>query len=429
MGVSPLNSYLDSVGAPSFERGCNFATGGSTILPANANSISPFSFRIQVAQFVRFKARVLELLAKDKKLRKFLPSEDSFRQGLYMFDIGQNDLDAALYSKSEDQVTALIPTILAELEIGIKVLLAKDLDTMGVSPLNSYLDSVGAPSFERGCNFATGGSTILPANANSISPFSFRIQVAQFVRFKARVLELLAKDKKLRKFLPSEDSFRQGLYMFDIGQNDLDAALYSKSEDQVTALIPTILAELEIGIKTLYNEGARNFWIHNTGPLGCLPRIIAIFGKDPSTLDEVGCVKVHNHAAMLFNTQLHSLSMKFQEQLPESNVTYTDIFSIKFNLISNFSQLGFKQPLSACCGYGGPPLNFDTRIACGETKNLNGTLVTAKPCNNTDEYVNWDGNHYTEAANLFISSQILSGKYSGPASIDEYPIFSWLQVE
>ncbi|CAK9151026.1 unnamed protein product [Ilex paraguariensis] len=303
------------------------------------------------------------------------------------------------------------------------------MDTMGVSPLNSYLDSVGAPSFERGCNFATGGSTILPANANSISPFSFRIQVAQFVRFKARVLELLAKDKKLRKFLPSEDSFRQGLYMFDIGQNDLDAALYSKSEDQVTALIPTILAELEIGIKTLYNEGARNFWIHNTGPLGCLPRIIAIFGKDPSTLDEVGCVKVHNHAAMLFNTQLHSLSMKFQEQLPESNVTYTDIFSIKFNLISNFSQLGFKQPLSACCGYGGPPLNFDTRIACGETKNLNGTLVTAKPCNNTDEYVNWDGNHYTEAANLFISSQILSGKYSGPASIDEYPIFSWLQVE
>lgn len=59
-----LNPYLDSVGAPNFQKGCNFATGGSTILPANAASISPFSFGVQVSELVRFKARVLQLLAK-----------------------------------------------------------------------------------------------------------------------------------------------------------------------------------------------------------------------------------------------------------------------------------------------------------------------------------------------------------------------------
>jgi hypothetical protein len=59
-------------------------------------------------------------------------------------------------------------------------------------------------------------------------------------------------------------------------------------------------------------------------------------------------------------------------------------------------------------------LNFDGRIACGETKNLNGSLVTSTPCNNTAEYVNWDGNHYTEAANEYVSSQILTGNYSDP---------------
>lgn len=58
-----LNPYLDSVGAPSFQAGCNFATGGATILPANAGARNPFSFNIQVAQFARFKARVLQLLA------------------------------------------------------------------------------------------------------------------------------------------------------------------------------------------------------------------------------------------------------------------------------------------------------------------------------------------------------------------------------
>ncbi|XP_058197969.1 GDSL esterase/lipase At1g54790-like isoform X2 [Rhododendron vialii] len=224
------------------------------------------------------------------------------------------------------------------------------MGVMGMPFLNPYLDSVGAPDFKTGCNFATGGSTILPAKAIFTSPFSFGIQVAQFIRFKTRVHELLTQDEELQNFLPLEEYFRLGLYMFDIGQNDLDYAFYLNSEDQVFFRIPTIVQEFETGIKELYYQGARNFWIHNTGPLGCLPRIIATFG--------------------------------------------------------------FKQSLAACCGYGGLPLNFDNRIACGETKNLNGSFVTAKPCNNTAEYVNWDGNHYTEAANLYVSSQILTGKYS-----------------
>lgn len=67
------------------------------------------------------------------------------------------------------------------------------VDAMGRPFLNPYLDSVGAPDFQKGCNFAAGGSTILPANAASTSPFSFGVQVAQFVRFKDRVLKLLAK--------------------------------------------------------------------------------------------------------------------------------------------------------------------------------------------------------------------------------------------
>lgn len=67
------------------------------------------------------------------------------------------------------------------------------VDEAGLPFLNPYLDSVGAPNFQKGCNFATGGGTILPANAASTDPFSFGVQVYQFIRFKARVLQLLAK--------------------------------------------------------------------------------------------------------------------------------------------------------------------------------------------------------------------------------------------
>ena len=100
----------------------------------------------------------------------------------------------------------------------------------------------------------------------------------------------------------------------------------------------------------LYNEGARNLWIHGMGPLGCLARIIATFGKDASKLDQFGCVNSHNRAAKLFNSQLHSLCAKLGSQLPQVNVTYVDIFAIKLNLIANFSQLGkFFEYLKAGC--------------------------------------------------------------------------------
>ncbi|KAH7839577.1 hypothetical protein Vadar_005953 [Vaccinium darrowii] len=295
------------------------------------------------------------------------------------------------------------------------------MDAMDMPFLNPYLDSIGVPSFRKGCNFAAAGSTILPATASSVSPFSFGIQVAQFFRFKARVLDLLAKTKKLDKYLPAVDYFAKGLYMFDIGQNDLAGAFYSKPLDQVLASIPTILAEFEAGINKLYDQGARNFWVHNTGPLGCLAQNIAKFGTDPSKLDELGCVSSHNQASGLLNLQLRALCKKLQGQYSDANLTYVDIFTIKSNLIANYSRYGFEQPITACCGYGGPPLNFDNRVHCGQTKVINGSSVTANGCSDSTEYVNWDGIHYTEAANQYVSSQILTGKYSDPPFSDQMP--------
>ena len=56
-----------------------------------------------------------------------------------------------------------------------------------------------------------------------------------------------------RPYIPQEDYFSEGLYMFDIGQNDLAGEFYSKTEDQVIASIPTILLEFETGLKVYKN--------------------------------------------------------------------------------------------------------------------------------------------------------------------------------
>lgn len=90
------------------------------------------------------------------------------------------------------------------------------------------------------------------------------------------------------------------------------------------------------------------------------------------------------------------------------------------NLLHNVFS-GFENPITACCGYGGLPLNYDSRISCGQTKVLDGGSVTAKACDDTAEYVNWDGIHYTEAANHHVSSQILTGKFADPPFADKMP--------
>ncbi|WOL00620.1 GDSL esterase/lipase [Canna indica] len=295
------------------------------------------------------------------------------------------------------------------------------MDAIDKPLLHAYLNSISSPSFQNGCNFAAAGSTILPATKYSVSPFSFRIQVAQFLQFKNELLLSLSRGEIEWGNVPQEEYFKKGLYMFDFGQNDLASAFYSKTEDQVTAHISTILLEFESGLKILYDQGARRFWIHNTGPLGCLAQNIAIFGKDPLKRDEFGCLSAHNRAAKLFNIQLHALCTKLRGVFADSSIIYVDVFNIKFDLIVNYFRYGFEHPITACCGHGGPPLNYDTRISCGQTKVLKGHKLTAKACDDTTEYINWDGIHYTETANLHVAWRILTGRYSDPPFADDMP--------
>lgn len=71
-----------------------------------------------------------------------------------------------------------------------------------------------------------------------------------------------------------------------------------------------------------------------------------------------------------------------------------------------FTNTGFENPLMACCGYGGPPYNFNQNITCGN--------AACPVCPEGSKYVNWDGVHYTEAANAMVASRMLTTEYSKP---------------
>lgn len=95
-----------------------------------------------------------------------------------------------------------------------------------------------------------------------------------------------------------------------------------------------------MGFQQLYKEGARTFWVHNTGPLGCLPYNVIYDRLKPGNLDKIGCVKTQNEVAQEYNRQLKNKVSQLSSQLPHSVFTFVDMYSVKYQLISSAKSQG-----------------------------------------------------------------------------------------
>ncbi|MCD7472471.1 hypothetical protein HAX54_013718 [Datura stramonium] len=244
------------------------------------------------------------------------------------------------------------------------------------------------------------GSSILPGG---YSPFNLAVQISQFLQFKKRTILLTdlpisnnSKWSSSKVSIPKPEDFSKALYTFDIGQNDLSYGFQYTHEAQVRASIPLILGNFTQAIHQLYNEGALNFWIHNTGPIGCLPYSVIDYPLKPKGLDGIGCIENQNKVAREFNKQLKDRILHLRAELPHAAFTYVDIYSAKYQLISSAKKQGFGNPLKFCCGW----YNKGYEVACGQTAIVNGTEY-GKACSDPTKYISWDGIHYTDAANVW----------------------------
>ncbi|OWM71497.1 hypothetical protein CDL15_Pgr005684 [Punica granatum] len=267
---------------------------------------------------------------------------------------------------------------------------------LGLPHLSAYLDSLGT-SYQHGANFATGGATIRRQNEswflNGVSPFSLDIQMAQFDQFKNR-----------------------SAYLYGSLRNDLAAGFRNLSYAHVERLnetIPDIVNQFAESVQHLYDQGARTFWIHNTGPIGCLAITIqAVHDPMPGYLDKQGCVKDQNDMASEFNRQLKEKVGQLRRQLPEAALTYIDVYSAKYGLIGAAKEQGFGDPTRICCGVQ----YKDKHVWCGQSADFNGTKLYAGSCKDPSSFVSWDGVHYTEAANHWLADRIVNGSFSDSSS-------------
>lgn len=89
------------------------------------------------------------------------------------------------------------------------------------------------------------------------------------------------------------------------------------------------------------------FWIHNTGPVGCLPYSYIYYEPKKGNLDANGCVIPHNEIAQEFNRKLKDQVFQLRRKFPQARFTYVDVYRAKYELISNArsqGDLSFKSP-------------------------------------------------------------------------------------
>ncbi|KAE9605854.1 putative alpha-L-fucosidase [Lupinus albus] len=289
----------------------------------------------------------------------------------------------------------------------------------GLPYVSAYLDSLGT-NFSHGANFATAGSTIKPPSTYPVSfttsvrfsPFYLDVQYSQFKSFIPKTKFIRKQGGIFANSMPNEKYFSEALYTYDIGQNDITGGFFSnKTVQQVNATIPDIVNNFSAHLKKIFDLGGRSFWIHNTGPIGCLPLILGSF---PSTeKDEYGCAKEHNEVSQYLNYRLKESLAQLRKDLPDIAITYVDIYSAKFSLFQDPKKYGFEKPHVACCGYGGE-YNYNVNVPCGSAINTNGTEKLVGSCEKPSDRIVWDGIHYTEAANKFVFCKIATGAFNDP---------------
>lgn len=285
----------------------------------------------------------------------------------------------------------------------------------GLPFLSPYLQSLGS-DFRHGANYASDAGTVLKPNTSlyvtGISPFYLGVQYKEMKDFKVRVLDLLSKGKHL-DYLPTPEVFSKALYFLDIGQNDFTSQLGWIGIEGVKKFLPDVAAQIGETVKELHAEGARKIFVANLAPIGCFPSFLTELPHNKSDLDIYGCMMSYNNAVVYYNDLLKAKLEEVRKVLPDASVIYVDSHAIKLEIYTNPKKHGFIYGTKACCGIGGE-YNFSPERFCSQKTEINGTIVTAPFCSNPSEYVNWDGIHNTETANLYVAKEILSGKYFQP---------------
>uniref|UniRef100_A0A1D1YZW2 GDSL esterase/lipase At1g71691 n=1 Tax=Anthurium amnicola TaxID=1678845 RepID=A0A1D1YZW2_9ARAE len=276
------------------------------------------------------------------------------------------------------------------------------LDLPLIPPFNS--PTTKGSQILYGVNYASAAAGILNDTGKLYGDlFSMDKQIQNFEKT-LQDLNLQMGGREAGEFL------RRSLFFVAMGSNDyLNNYLHSASgrsrEYTPRAYTQLLIQRYSRQLKTLYKLGGRKFLIGGLGPLGCMPRQIRKYSHKKLN----SCIHGSNQLALLFNRNLKMMLQDLNVNLSASHFLLWDTYSTSMEVINNFSQYGFRNPLTPCCGGGWSK----GRLLC--------LPLLPLECRNRSEFVFWDPYHPTDAFNAIAAKRAFEGSLqtANPTNVQE----------
>ncbi|KAI3450440.1 hypothetical protein Pfo_007105 [Paulownia fortunei] len=188
----------------------------------------------------------------------------------------------------------------------------------------------------------------------------------------------------------------------DIEANDIGYALtQGKSIKEVQTYVHyTTRAQINAA-RELIKMGAKLLVIPGSAPIGCFPYMLtALPNDDPTAYDDLGCLKSVNDLIRLKNNDLQQAMNNLSREFPNVSLLYGPFDEGVLSVLAESSTPGpnGNMALKSCCGIGGK-YNYDSKRFCGSP----GVPV----CPNPDQYIFWDGLHFTQEASARIEKILI----------------------
>uniref|UniRef100_A0A2C9UP59 Uncharacterized protein n=2 Tax=Manihot esculenta TaxID=3983 RepID=A0A2C9UP59_MANES len=279
-------------------------------------------------------------------------------------------------------------------------------DDIGLPSLHAYKEASG--DFSAGVNFAVAGSTCLTADLFSTN------KITHSFMFKKKPENTLTQIDWFNKFIMGHDCkgmdeaqckshlsnslFWVGAIGFSDYARIFGSAISGKSiAEASTDHVGKIL-------KAVLDRGARYAIVQGLPPAGCCP--LQLLLNPPKERDSMGCSSGLNALVQAHNELLQKKLGEFRAQYKDAVVIYADTWKAYKTILVNHKKYKFEEPFKACCGAGGGPLNCNLHSLCGSTG--------SSTCKNPDNYISWDGIHFTEAMHKRLAELLFQEDFCSP---------------
>ncbi|CAO2839844.1 unnamed protein product [Amaranthus hypochondriacus] len=266
-------------------------------------------------------------------------------------------------------------------------------DELGIEPLLPNLSpELQGENLLVGANFASAGIGILnDTGIQFVNIIRMAQQYQYFEQYQQKLAELIGEEEAINRI-------NGALFLITLGGNDfinnyfvLPLTARRIQFPNLSDYVNFVISEYESILYRLYELGARRVLVTGTGPIGCVPGVLATQGSANGE-----CAPEPQQAGAIYNPRLNAMLQDLNSRIGADVFIASNTQGMLNDFIEYPQRYGFEVSRIACCGQG--PYN-----------GLGFCTLASNLCPDRNVYSFWDPYHPTERANRFIVQQMMVG--------------------